>query len=75
MDKKKIVAEIDHDIERGVYDTFPKLKNRLESIRRKLYASIYIINAEELTPGEAKTLIDNDYLEDSDKPTKLGRGW
>jgi len=75
MDKKKIVAEIDHDIERGVYDTFPKLKNRLESIRRKLYASIYIINAEELTHGEAKTLIDNDYLEDSDKPTKLGRGW
>lgn len=67
MDKKKIVAEIDHDIERGVYNTFPKLKNRLESIRRKLYASIYIINAVELTPGEAQTLIDNDYLKDDDK--------
>jgi hypothetical protein len=62
MDKKKICAEIDKDIARGVYEMFPKLKTRLEFIRRKLYASIYIINAEELSNGELKTLIDADYL-------------
>jgi hypothetical protein len=75
MDKKKIVDEIDYDINRGVYDTFPKLKNRLTSIRRKLYSGIYIINAEELTAGEIQTLIENDYLEEDFKPNKFGRGW
>jgi hypothetical protein len=66
MDKKAIVEEIDKDIHRGVYESFPKLKDRLTFIRRKLYTSIYIINSESLSKGEIQTLIENDYLKDDD---------
>jgi len=61
-EKKHIVEEIDYDINRGVYEQFPKLKERLSYIRRKLYATIYLINGEEISDGEMKTLIENDYI-------------
>jgi lipopolysaccharide biosynthesis protein len=62
MDKKKIAEEIRHDIDRGVYEQFPKLKERLSFISNKLFNSIYIINSEaQLTEGEIETLIENDY--------------
>jgi hypothetical protein len=69
MDKKKICEEIDKDMNRGIYDTFPKLKERLTFIRRKLYGGIYIINAVELSKGEIQTLIENDYLDKNDYET------
>jgi hypothetical protein len=60
--EKQIISEIDKDIERGIYEMFPKLQERLRFIRRKLYAGQYIINSEELSKGELQTLIENDYL-------------
>ena len=61
-EKKNIVAEIDADINKGVYELFPKLKDRLTFIRRKLYGGIYIINTEGLSNGELETLKENDYI-------------
>jgi len=64
MDKKKIVEEIDNDIKKGIYDQFPKLKDKLTHIRKKLHPTIYIINADpQLSKGEIKTLKENDYLD------------
>lgn len=62
QEKKNIVEEIDYDINRGVYEQFPKLKERLTYIRRKLHATIYLINGEEISAGEITTLIENDYI-------------
>lgn len=63
MDKKKIVAEIQFDIERGIYENFPKLKSRLLFISEKLIKSIYIVNEEaQLSRNEIETLIENEYL-------------
>ena len=67
MDKKKIAEEIRKDIDRGVYQMFPKLKDRLTFIGNKLFNSIYVINSEsQLSKGEIQTLIENDYLKEED---------
>jgi hypothetical protein len=67
MDKKKIVAEIQFDIERGIYDSFPKLKSRLLFISEKLIKSIYIVNQEaQLSRNEMETLIENEYVKKED---------
>jgi hypothetical protein len=63
MDKKKIIEEIQFDMDRGVYDSFPKLRSRLSFISEKLMKSIYIINDDaQLSRNELQTLIENDYL-------------
>ena len=68
-EKKNITSAIDTDIKKGIYEMFPKLKEKLEFIRRKLYAGIYIINADDqLTPGEIRTLLENEYLDKEDYP-------
>lgn len=67
-EKKRIVAEIDADMNKGIYEMFPKLKERLAFIRRKIYGGIYIINAIELSKGEILTLVENDYLDKNDYP-------
>lgn len=67
MDEKKIVANIQFDIERGIYDSFPKLKTRLLFISEKLIKSIYIINQEaQLSRNEMETLIENEYVKKGD---------
>ena len=63
MNKRKIVNEINYDIETGVYDKFPKLKKRLEYVSTKVTESIYIENRE-LSRGEIQTLIENEYLDE-----------
>ena len=59
---KRIVNEIDYDINTDVYDRWPKLKTQLQYIRGKLSSSLFIINAESLTSYEEEVLKENDYL-------------
>ena len=59
---KRIVNEIDYDINTDVYDRWPKLKMQLQYIRGKLSSSLFIINAESLTSYEEEVLKENDYL-------------
>lgn len=61
MNNKKIANEINYDIEKGVYDSFDKLKKKLEYIAYKLVLAMYVSNLE-LTEGEIKTLRENDYI-------------
>jgi hypothetical protein len=61
MNNKAIAQEINYDIEKGIYDAFPKLKNRLEHIAHKLVLVTYIVDRE-LTSGEIKTLKENNYI-------------
>jgi len=61
MDNKRISKEIDYDIDTGVYNSFPRLKSRLEHISQKLIESMYIENRE-ISEGEMKTLEENDYI-------------
>jgi len=63
MDNKRIVNEINFDIETGVYDSFEKLKNRLEYIAHKLILAFYVDNIH-LSIGEIKTLKENKYLDE-----------
>lgn len=73
-EKKDITVAIDADIKKGIYEMFPKLKEKLEFIRRKLYSGIYIINADDqLTAGEIRTLVDNEYLDKYDYPEYYGQ--
>jgi hypothetical protein len=61
-DKEEVAREIQSDLQKGIYNTFPKLKERLSFIASKLLESIYIQN-KELSSGEIKTLVENDYIE------------
>jgi len=63
MDNKQIANKINYDIETGVYDSFDKLKKRLEYIAHRLVLATYISNTE-ISEGELQTLRDNDYLDD-----------
>lgn len=65
MNKQEIAAQIRVDILNGTYDNFPKLKARLDHIQQKIVESIYIQNRD-LTEGEIKTLIENDYINEFD---------
>jgi hypothetical protein len=68
MDKRQIVDEINHDIQRGVYEQFPVLREKLTHISRKLFTSIYVINDDkQLTTGEIQTLVENDYLKNDER--------
>ena len=66
-EKDRICREIGYDITRGVYNQFPVLKERLTHISRKLFTSIYVINDDkQLTSGEIRTLIENDYMKENE---------
>jgi hypothetical protein len=68
MDKKAIAEEINKDIEKGIYEMFPVLKNRLAFIAKKLFNAAYIVNAEaQLSKGELETLRENDYISKYDE--------
>jgi len=67
--KREVSDEIKKDIDRGVYTMFPKLKSRLTFIANKLFNSAYIVNTDsQLSIGEVKTLIENEYLDKNDYP-------
>jgi len=67
--KRSVASEINHDIERGIYNSFPDLKDRMLFIANKLFNSAYIVNSDsQLSIGEIKTLIENDYLDKNDYP-------
>lgn len=61
MNKKEIAKQINSDIESGIFNSYPWLKDRLEYIAHKLILSTYVAN-KELTKGEKNTLKENDYL-------------
>lgn len=48
------------DIERGIYNKFPKVLGRMHYIAKKLML-IYHCEGHKLSWGEAKTLVENDY--------------
>ena len=58
---KEISREINADIEKGIYDNYPVLKDRLEYIAHKLVLAVYIEDTI-LSRGEMETLKENDYL-------------
>jgi hypothetical protein len=60
-DTRTITNTIFYDIETGVYDQFPKLKERLEYIANKMIKCAYTHNAE-LSEGEKRTLRENEYI-------------
>lgn len=61
--KLEIIRSIDFDISIGVFNNFPKTKDRLIFIAEKLQKSLFIINSDyELTEGEIRTLEMNDYI-------------
>jgi len=61
MNNKEIANEINRDIEKGIYASYPKLKDRLEHIAHKLVLSLYVENTE-ISRGEMTTLEENDYI-------------
>jgi hypothetical protein len=64
-EKTKLSNEIKLDVETGVYDQFPKLKDRLLFIAGKLFESIYVVNSsKELSINELKTLNEQGYIGD-----------
>ena len=58
---KMLADEIEFDITDGVYAEFNALKRRLEYIVTRLRKIENIINADDLSDGEMKTLDDNNY--------------
>ena len=63
----EIIAEIEEDIDNGIYLNFPILQSRFYYIKDKLVKSKYIINAEyRLSRGELETLAENTYIEKED---------
>ena len=63
MDKLKVATDIQKDIDKGIYEMFPVLKNRLTFIIKKLVNSAYIVNEDaQLTRGELETLRENEYI-------------
>lgn len=63
MDYKKIAESIDKDIENGVYDKFPNLRDRLKFISKKVTKLSTVSNATPLSGGEINTLKFQGYLE------------
>lgn len=63
MDYKKIAESIDKDIEHGVYDKFPNLRDRLKFISKKVTKLSIVSNAAPLSNGEINTLKFQGYLE------------
>lgn len=61
---KRISDVLNHDLESGVYNNFPKLKARLEYVGNKLARFRNIINAEPLTGDEVRLLLDNDVIDE-----------
>ena len=60
----EIIAEIQEDIDNGIYLNFPVLQKRLTYIKDKLVKSKYIVNDEyKLSRGELQTLAENTYIE------------
>lgn len=41
-----IIAEIELDLERGVYKSYPLLKSRLEYIKQKIVMGKYVLNSD-----------------------------
>lgn len=63
----EIIAEIEEDIDNGIYLNFSNLQSRLTYIKDKLIKSKYIINNEyRLSRGELETLAENNYIEKED---------
>ena len=63
----EIIAEIEEDIQNGIYFNFSHLQNRLIYIKDKLIKSKYIINDEyRLSRGELETLAENSYIDKED---------
>ena len=61
--KKKVYNEILYDIGIGVYDSFPKLKDKLNFISKKLNESIIVLNSsKELSKNEIKILNELGYI-------------
>lgn len=63
MMKRQIANNIMRDIDSGIYDQYPKLKDRLVFIATKLVTSLYINNSE-MSISEVQTLKENDYIFD-----------
>ena len=63
MDYKKVVESINKDIENGVYDKFPNLRDRLKFISKKVSKLSVVSNATQLSNGEINTLKFQGYLE------------
>jgi hypothetical protein len=62
-EKQRVSNEIRYDIETGVYEQFPKLKERLSFIAGKLFESSHVINSsKELSMNELKTLSEQGYI-------------
>jgi len=56
-----VAIEIDSDIERGVYDQFPTVKERMIYLLNKLRKLAYIVNCPALSIGELRDLRNNGY--------------
>lgn len=63
MDYKKVAESINKDIENGVYDKFPNLRDRLKFISKKVSKLSVLSNATPLSNGEINTLKFQGYLE------------
>ena len=61
----EVATQIALDIINGVYDNFPKLKDRLGYISRKIRNQSHIVNGQGLTKGELATLRENEYIYDN----------
>ena len=60
----EIIAELQEDLDQGIYLNFPVLQKRLTYIKDKMVKSKYIVNDEyNLSRGELTTLAENTYIE------------
>lgn len=61
LDPKVLALTIQEDLDRGIFDSWPKLKSRLQFIGEKLIKAAYCSHIM-LSAGEEKTLRENDYI-------------
>lgn len=65
--KREIVEEIRNDIDKGIYQQFPKMKDKLTYIGNKLFDGIYVINSShKLSIQEVKYLSEAGYLKSNE---------
>ena len=62
MDYRNLHDQIEKDLTKGVYKTFPSLQRRLYSILEKVLKLAFVVNADPLTSAEEQILKENSYI-------------
>jgi len=60
----KLVVRLEEDLKEGYFNNYGETKRVIESIIRKLYKLVNVINAPQLSDTDIVHLLANDYIQD-----------